>query len=386
MHLQISKHVQYVGSIDWDRRIFDQLISIPYGTTYNSYLLQGTEKTAIIDSVDPTKQADLENHLSGVSHIDYIICQHAEQDHSGSIPFLLEKYPAAKVITNEKCKGFLMDLLSIPEEAFLVIQDQEAVSLGNITLRFILTPWVHWPETMVTYYEEEGILFSCDFFGSHVATSDLFTNSPQSYTSAAKHYFAEIMMPFRTIIQKNLAKIAPLSIRVIAPSHGPIYQDPKPIMNSYEEWTSDQTKPMVIIAYVSMHDSTKQMVEYVTTKLMENNVAVKVYNLPKSDIGELATDLVDASSLILGSPMVLAGAHPEAVYAAFLTNALRPKLKTISIIGSYGWGGKMVEQIQSLIPNLKAEIIEPVLVKGTPKEEDFKKLDALVQAFTDKNR
>jgi flavorubredoxin len=386
MHLQISKHVQYVGSIDWDRRIFDQLISIPYGTTYNSYLLQGSEKTAIIDSVDPTKQADLENHLSDISHIDYIICQHAEQDHSGSIPFLLEKYPAAKVVTNEKCKRLLMDLLSIPEEAFLVIQDQETLSLGNITLRFLLTPWVHWPETMVTYYEEEGILFSCDFFGAHVATSDLFTNSPHSYTNPAKQYFAEIMMPFRNIIQKNLAKIAPLSIRMIAPSHGPIYKDPNPIMKAYEEWTSDQTKPMVIIAYVSMHDSTKQMVEYVTTKLMENNVAVKVYNLPKSDIGELATDLVDASSLILGSPMVLAGAHPEAVYAAFLTNALRPKLKTISIIGSYGWGGKMVEQIQSLLPNLKAEIIEPVLAKGTPKEEDFKKLDALVQAFTDKNQ
>ncbi len=148
----------------------------------------------------------------------------------------------------------------------------------------------------------------------------------------------------------------------------------------------DQTKPMVIIAYVSMHDSTKQMVEYVTNRLMANNVSVKVYNLPKSDIGELATDLVDASSLILASPTVLAGAHPEAIYAAFLTNALRPKLKTISIIGSYGWGGKMVEQIQSLLPNLKAEIIEPVLTKGTPKEEDFKKLDALVQAFTDKNR
>jgi flavorubredoxin len=135
-----------------------------------------------------------------------------------------------------------------------------------------------------------------------------------------------------------------------------------------------------------MHDSTKQMVEYVTNKLMENNVAVKVYNLPKSDIGELATDLVDASSMILGSPMVLAGAHPEAAYAAFLANALRPKLKTISIIGSYGWGGKMVEQIQSLIPNLKAEIIEPVLIKGTPKEEDFKKLDTLVKAFIDQTR
>lgn len=386
MHLQISKHVQYVGSIDWDRRIFDQLISIPYGTTYNSYLLQGSEKTAIIDSVDPTKQADLENHLSDISHIDYIICQHAEQDHSGSIPYLLEKYPDARVVTNEKCKGLLMDLLSIPEESFLVIQDQGTLSLGNITLRFLLTPWVHWPETMVTYYEEEGILFSCDFFGAHVATSDLFTNSPHSYINPAKHYFAEIMMPFRTIIQKNLAKIAPLEIRIIAPSHGPIYQDPQPIIRSYEEWTSDQTKPMVIIAYVSMHDSTKQMVEYVTNRLMDNNIAVKVYNLPKSDIGELATDLVDASSLLLASPTVLAGAHPEAVYAAFLANALRPKLKAISIIGSYGWGGKMIEQIQGLIPNLKADIIEPVLVKGTPKEEDFKKLDALVQAFTDKNR
>jgi flavorubredoxin len=388
MQLHLSKHVTYIGSIDWDRRIFDQLISIPFGTTYNSYLLQGSDKTAIIDSVDPAKVTDLEKNLtdSSVSHVDYIVCQHAEQDHSGSIPYLLEKFPEAKVVTNEKCKGFLIDLLSIPEDKFLLVKDQDTLSLGNITLRFLLTPWVHWPETMVTYYEEEEILFSCDFFGSHVATSDLITDTPMLYLEPAKHYFAEIMMPFRNIIQKNLAKIAPLSIQMIAPSHGPIYKDPNPILKAYEEWASDQTKPMVIIAYVSMHDSTKQMVEYVTKKLMENSVAVKVYNLPNSDIGEVATDLVDASSMILASPTVLAGAHPEAVYAAFLTNALRPKLKAISIIGSYGWGGKMVEQIQSLLPNLKAEIIEPVLAKGTPKEEDFKKLDVLVQAFTDKNQ
>ncbi|MBU4485420.1 MAG: MBL fold metallo-hydrolase, partial [Candidatus Delongbacteria bacterium] len=174
----IKTDIFFVGAIDWDRRIFDELIPLPEGTSYNAYLIKGSEKTALIDSVDPVKQNELLKNLKelGIEKLDYIITNHSEQDHSGAIPKLLEVYPMAMAVTNEKCKSFEMDLLDIPEDKFIVIKDNEILSLGNKTLRFLLTPWVHWPETMVTYLEEDKILFSCDFFGSHLATSDMYAN------------------------------------------------------------------------------------------------------------------------------------------------------------------------------------------------------------------
>jgi flavorubredoxin len=388
MYRKLTDKIYNVGSIDWDRRIFDQLVSIPNGTTYNSYLIQGSEKTAIIDSVDPSMFNDLEKNLKdhNVKNLDFIICNHAEQDHSGSIPMLLSLFPKALVVTNEKCKLFLMDLLDIPEKSFSIVKDNDILSLGDLSLQFCLTPWVHWPETMTTYCKEEKVLFSCDFFGSHVATSDLLTDQPEKYIGPAKHYFAEIMMPFRTIITKNIQKISQLDIGIIAPSHGPSYKNPKPIIDAYKEWCSGETKPFVAIAYVSMHDSTKTIIEYIAKGIMDGGLDVKIFNLANSEIGGLATSLVDCSTLILGSPTVLAGAHPLVIYAAFLANALRPKLKYISIVGSYGWGGKMIDQITKTIPMIKAEVIEPVLCKGIPKDSDYKNFDLLVKSIIEKNQ
>lgn len=377
-----------VGSIHWDRRIFDELIPLPEGTSYNAYLIKGSEKTALIDTVDPEKWHELEMNLceAGADKIDYIITNHAEQDHSGSIPMLLEKFPDAKVVTNEKCKAFEMEHLHICEDKFLVIKDNETLSLGNKTLRFLLTPWVHWPETMVTYLEEDKILFSCDFFGSHYAGSDMYAGDNATVIHGAKRYYAEIMMPFRTIIVKNIDKVTQFDINLIAPSHGPIYDKPEVIIEAYRDWTSDKVKKEVLIPYVSMHGSTKLMADYLTGKLIEKGFSVKPFNLPVTDVGELAMSLVDASTIIIGSPIVLAGAHPAAVYAAFLANALRPKTKFVSIFGSFGWGGKMVEQLSGLIGNLKVEVIEPVLFKGMPREEDYRKIDAMVETLVEKHK
>lgn len=384
----IVKDVFSVGSIHWDRRIFDELIPLPEGTTYNSYIIKGSEKTALIDSVDPEKWHELEINLCelGIEKIDYIVTNHAEQDHSGSIPMLLEKFPEAKVVTNEKCKAFEMDHLHICDDKFIVVKDNETLSLGNKTLRFLLTPWVHWPETMVTYLEEDKILFSCDFFGSHYAGSDLYAGDNPVVVHGAKRYYAEIMMPFRTIIVKNIDKVTQFDIKIIAPSHGPMYDKPEVIIDAYRDWTSDKVKKEVLIPYVSMHGSTKMMAEYLTDKLIAKGFAVKQFNLPLTDIGELAMSLVDASTIIIGSPIVLAGAHPAAVYAAFLANALRPKTKFVSIFGSYGWGGKMVDQLSGLIGNLKVDVIEPVLFKGMPREEDFKKMDELIEKLEEKHK
>jgi flavorubredoxin len=225
----INTDVFFVGSIHWDRRIFDELIPLPEGTSYNAYLIKGSEKTAIIDSVDPEKWHELEMNLCelGIKKLDYIITNHAEQDHSGSIPMLLQKFPEAMVVTNEKCKLFEMEHLHIPAEKFIVVKDNDTLSLGNKTLRFLLTPWVHWPETMVTYLEEDKILFSCDFFGSHYAGSELYAGNNATVVHGAKRYYAEIMMPFRTTIVKNIDKVTQFEIKMIAPSHGPIYDNPE---------------------------------------------------------------------------------------------------------------------------------------------------------------
>jgi len=385
---KIKPSVYYVGAIDWDRRLFDELIPLPDGTSYNSYLIRGTDKVALIDTVDPSKENELINKLAtaGVKSIDYVIAHHAEQDHSGTIPSILKLYPEAKVVTNQKCKGFLQELLLIPEDKFLAVKDGQTLSLGDKTLQFILTPWVHWPETMVTYLKEERVLFSCDFLGSHLASSHLFVSDEAKVYESAKRYYAEIMMPFRSAIKKNLAKINSLEIDIIAPSHGPIYTRTEFIIKAYQDWTSDEVKNEVIIPYVSMHGSTEKMVSYFIEVLMDRGLTVKPFNLIQTDIGQLAIALVDAASIVIGTPTVLTGPHPLVLYATYLANALRPKLKFASIIGSYGWGGKTVDITASLLTNIKAEILEPVIIKGYPKQQDFQALDRLTEDILAKHK
>ena len=383
---KIKDHIYLMGSVDWDRRLFDSLVPLPDGTSYNAYLIEGSEKTVLLDSVDPAMADELLSQLENIPKIDYVVSHHAEQDHSGTIPQVLEKYPDAKLISTPRAKGMLIDLLRVPEESFVTVEDGETLSLGDKTLKFIHTPWVHWPETMVTWLEEDKILFSCDFFGSHIATTDLFVTDEGRIHEAAKRYFAEIMMPFRNIIAKNLEKLAPYDIEMIAPSHGQIYPRPAFIIDAYRDWILGPPRNTVVLPYVSMHESTKQMVDHLVSALVERGVGVEQFNLEVTDIGKLAMALVDAATIVVGTPTILAGPHPYAAYAAFLANALRPKTKFLSIIGSYGWGGKTVETLAGMIPNLKVEVIDPVLCKGVPSESDFKALDKLAAAIAEKHK
>ena len=383
---EIKHSIHSVGAIDWDRRLFDALIPLPVGTSYNSYLIKGSQKTALIDTVDPTMEDVLISHLNqlGVESVDYIVAHHAEQDHSGALPQVLEKYPQAKVLATARCKEMLIDLFMIPEGRFITVKDKETLSLGDRTLEFIYTPWVHWPETMVTYLREEKILFTCDFFGSHLATTDLFVTDEGQVYEAAKRYYAEIMMPFRTTIEKNLKKIEEYAIDIVAPSHGPMYNRPEFILKAYHSWVFDEPKNIVVLPYISMHGSTSKMVGYFVEALTKRGVTVKQFDLTVTDLGKLAMTLVDAATVVLGTPTVLAGPHPNVVYATFLANALRPKLRFASIIGSYGWGGKTIEQLTAMVPNLKVELLDPVLSKGFPKEADFRALDKLAETIAQK--
>ncbi len=385
---KIKEGIYTFRSLDWDRRLFDELIPLPNGTTYNAYYVKGSKKNVLIDTADPKKGKDLIENIRelGIKKIDYVIANHAEQDHSGTIPEILNLFPEATVICTKTGKKLLKELLLIPENKIKIMETQGEISLGDKHLKFIKTPWVHWPETMVTYLKEEKILFSCDFFGSHLAQSSPYISNKAKVYEAAKRYYAEIMMPFREIIKKNIEKVSELEIDLIAPSHGPIHQEPQFILNAYQKWVEDSVKNEVVIPCVSMHGSTRMMVDYLIDVLIKKDITVKPFNLTEVDLGELAKALVDTATIIIASPTVLKGPHPRAFYAAYLTNVLQPKAKFASIIGSYGWGGKMVNMIKETLTNLDVELLKPVVIKGQPAEEDYRMLDQLADSIYEKHK
>jgi len=382
MARQIKENVFFLNATDWNRRLFDSLIPLPDGTSYNAYLVRGSEKTVLIDTVDPALEDILSGYLENVEKLDFIISLHSEQDHSGSIPLVLEKYPDAMVITSPKGKDLLINHLFIAEEKIITADNGEELSLGGKTLKFIHFPWVHWPETMLAYLKEDKILFTCDLFGSHLATTDMYVTDECQVYEAAKRYYAEIMMPFRDFIKKNLPLLDEYDIEIIAPSHGPMYDKPGFIMDAYRDWISDETKNTVVIPYISMHGSVEKMVDHLVAALEQRGVKASKFDLSVTDIGKLAISLVDAAAIVVGTPTVQADPHPVVTYAVRLANMLKPKLKYASVMASYGWGGKAIERIAEMIPNIKAELIEPVLVKGYPGEDDLKSVEKLADEIS----
>ncbi len=382
---EIKPGIEAICCPHWERRLFDSLIPLPDGTSYNAYLVRGQQATALIDTADPALQKELLEQLGSVGQIDYVISQHSEQDHSGALPVVLDRFPSAKLLCSEKARDMLISHLVIPAERIQVVADGEQVPLGGKTLQFVYTPWVHWPETMCTYVPEDKCLFSCDFFGSHLATTDLFVTDPAKVYEAAKRYYAEIMMPFRRIITINLDKLSGLDFDMIAPSHGPVYDKPDFILDAYRDWVSPNMKNEVVLPYISMHGSTEMMAKYLISALDAKGVSVQPFDLAVTDIGKLAIALVDAATLIVGGPTVHVASHPAIHYAAHLANVLKPKLKYAAIFGSYGWGSKAVEQIAGLIPNLKVEVLATIMQKGLPDATTYAQLDELAAAVAKKH-
>jgi flavorubredoxin len=380
---KITDEIYWIGSIDWNRRIFDELIPLPDGTSYNSFLIKNGNEGLLIDTVDPAKKEEFFQNIkeAKVEKISYIISQHAEQDHAGCIKDVLQIYPECRVVTNQKCKGLLIDELHLEDKNFYEIEDGQIFQFGNKKFQFIFAPWVHWPETFLTYLSEERILFTCDFLGSHLATSKLWSEDNANIYHAAKRYYAEIMMPFRHMINGYLDKLQKIPIKIIAPSHGPLYKKPEFILSAYQDWVSDKVRNEVIIPYISMHGSTEKMVYYLMDQLIKRDIDVTPYHLSYTDIGKLAISLVDAATIILASPTVLTGPHPQVVYAAYLCNILKPKAKYAGIVGSFGWGSKMEEDILQLLKNLKVELLPTTMVKSNPREEDFEKLNQLADVI-----
>lgn len=384
--IKIYEDVYWVGVLDPDRDVFDGLLPLPQGTTYNSYLVVGSEKTALIDTCEPEFLDILLGNLEGVTKIDYIISHHAEQDHSGSIPHLLENFPGATLVCLQKNKEMLQDLMPIPDDRIQVVEDGGEISLGNKTVRFMHCPWVHWPETAITYIPEDKILFPCDFLGSHHSFTEIFAGEKPEVYKGAKEYYVQIMMLYSKMTAKHLDRIKALDINYICPSHGPVYDQPQIILDLYEKWMRGAPENMALIGYVSAHGSTKLMAEHLKDALEQRGVAVQLHDLVTVPLNELAGLLTDAATIVLGSSVIMAALHPVAVNTAFLLDRLKPKAKFAAVIGSYGWSPNPLKNAAELLPAWKVELIGNVITKGHPGADAMAELDVLADTIAAKHR
>ena len=377
--LMIAPGIHWVGVKDPSRRLFDGLIPLPHGTSYNAYLVMGTEKTALIDTTNPGFEGELVDKISqhtDPSGIDYVIMNHAEPDHASACARMLSLAPEAKLVTSAKGKEAAMMYFAVPEERIAVVDESSSLDLGGKTLKFVDAPWLHWPETMFTFVPEDGVLFPCDFFGSHIAYGEFYADEfGDGHTlELAKLYFAEIMMPFRKPAMKAIEKVKALNPKLIAPSHGVMYREPRLIIDAYTDWAGEKMKKKVLIAYVSMWGRTEHMVRVLKEALINKGVEVQPFDLTVTGIGEVAKQLVDSPVLVIGAPTVLGGVHPVAAYATLLTKTLRAPTKYAAILSSHGWSGGAVKQLSGLLEGTKIEVLDVVDSKGPASEEDIQRV------------
>jgi len=377
---EIATGIYAVGVKDWNRRIFDAIAPTPMGTTYNSYLVKGAAKIALIDTVHAGFEDEFSGKIEQVlgSHaIDYLIMNHAEPDHAGLIPYILAKSRATLVAT-EKGVKLAQLYYKVPDDRLRVVADSDTIDLGGKTVRFIHAPHLHWPETMFTYIPEDRLLFSCDFFGSH-NTTGLYDDEAEDVIMWAKKYFGEIMMPLAKMGQRGMEKVRALDVAMIAPSHGPIYRHPETILAPYTRWTDGETQPKALLVYVSMYHTVERMVLAFAEILMAEGVEVRLANLVHTDPRELAGDLVDARALVLGTPTLLGNIHPLAQYALTIIKTLRPPMKHGVLINSYGWGKGAINKGLEMLKEAKVEPIGTIEVNGSPNDEDFEHIRALAR-------
>jgi len=388
---EIAPNVFWVGAKHHNRRLFDGLIPLPHGTSYNAYLIVGSKKTALIDTVNPGFEKELLAKISeriDPAKVDYVIMNHAEPDHANAARDVLAVAKNAKLVAGVKGKEAAMMYFDIPEERIMVVDESSVIDLGGKTLKFVDAPWLHWPETIFTYLEEDKILFPCDFFGSHLAVGEFYADEygNENTLDMAKLYFAEIMMPFRKPGQTAIEKVKKLGEKIIAPSHGMIWREPKVILDEYAKWTSEKFQRKVMIVYVSMWGSTEKMVLALRDALVKKDITVQLFDIPNTEIGYIAKELVDTPVVVVGAPTVLGGVHPVAAYATMLLKALRAPTRYAAVLTSYGWSGGAVKALQGILEGTKIEVLGVVEVKGPPKKAEFDKVTELADRIDEKQK
>ncbi|MBT4512530.1 MAG: FprA family A-type flavoprotein [Chloroflexi bacterium] len=373
---QLAEGVYWVGAIDWDIRNFHGYTT-NRGTTYNAFLIVD-EKIALIDTVKHQFFPEMLRRIKEIINpedIDYIVSNHVEMDHSGSLPMMLQAAPKAELITTEKRgeaglkKHFNIDRKMIP------VKEGSTLDLGKRQLAFVPIPMLHWPDSMVTYCPQDEILFSSDAFGQHLATSERFDDEvdPAVIMQEASKYYANILMLFGHLIPPAVSKLGGLSIKTIAPDHGIIWRsDPGKIISAYTDWAAGKTIDKALVVYDSMWHSTAKMASAIVDGLLEEGIEVKSYNLTSTDKSDIMTDVLDAKALIIGSPTLNNGMFPSVAEFLCYLKGLKPKNKIGATFGSYGWGGGATKAVRQEMDEMGIEMIaDDLTFKWVPEEAEL---------------
>ncbi len=391
--LTISENVLYVGVQHPDRQMFDCLMPTPHGTSYNSYIIRGSSKTALIDTVDPDFFEVFLQKIRNldVKVLDYIVILHTEQDHSGSLTELLKYYPNAQLVATSNVIKLMKTHMHVPSEQFKVMEEGDILDLGDHSLTFHKIPFAHWPDNTMVYDNKSGILFSSDLFGAHYASDRIFATASHEIKEAARAYYAEIMMPFVPQVRKYWKKVVEMAPTMIAAAHGPVWNDPSLILNKYDKWTCGKVDKTVVIPFVSMHGSSRVVMERLTWGLSRRGISVLCRDLGADtqsltvQTGHVLNDLVTAAAVVFSVCTVLGGPHPAGAYCAMVVNALRPQTRFIGLVGSYGWGTNIEEVFNTLTVGMKkTQRLETLLFEGLPTEEELVRVDAYANDLADK--
>jgi flavorubredoxin len=364
----ITTDVKWVGILDYDIKTFDIVMTTEFGTTYNSYFINSGKK-AIVEVV---KEKFFDVYLKKLQSVtdprelQYIILDHTEPDHSGSLSRLLEIAPDATVVGSGNAIRYLEDIVNKPFRS-LIVKDGDSLDLGNKTLRFISAPNLHWPDSIYTYLVEDKILFTCDSFGAHYCDPEIFNKMSAEYMEAFKYYFDVILKPYSRFMIKAIEKIRPLDIDLICPGHGPVHRDNlREIIDLAEKYSNEYLKLIsggavkkVLIAYISAYGYTKQAGEYIAQGIGETgDFKIDVTDIENISAGDLDLKLALSDAILVGSPTINQNTLLP-VYKLFsLINPIRDKGKLAGAFGSYGWSGEAPKIILENFRNLKLRIFE----------------------------
>ncbi len=372
---KIKEGIYWVGGIDWDLRNFHGYLT-QRGSTYNSYLVID-EKTVLIDTVKHylfDEMLDRIREIIDPAQIDYILSNHVEMDHSGSIPKILEYAPNATVITSVQGEKGLRRHYK-KDWGFHVVQSGDSLSLGKRSLKFVHTPMVHWPDNMVTYMPEEKVLFSNDAFGQHIASSERYADEIgwDIVEEEAAKYYGNIVMPYGDQVKNALKVVSELDIEMICPSHGLIWRSFIPqIVQQYTQWSNYEADKKAVIVYDSMWGSTRKIAQMLEKGLYEAGVEVTVRDLKKIHVSDVITDVLRSRLILIGSPTLNNGMLPSMGEFLIYLKGLRPRKRVGFSFGSFGWGGQAVGEIEKVLKELKWDIpFEGINIKYIPDEEEL---------------
>ena len=356
--IQLAENVYWVGAVDWTTRDFHGY-STERGTTYNAFLIID-EKVTLIDTVKKPYRSELMHRIHSIidpKKIDYLVVNHVEMDHSGSIPEVIEAINPEKVICSKMGQKALVQHFHRPHWPFHVVGPGEELSLGKRTLSFLETRMLHWPDSMFTYLKEDQILFTSDAFGEHLATSERFDDEVNQdvLMHEATKYYANILTLYSPLVKKLLAKVQEmqLPIKMLAPDHGVIWRsNPGKIIEAYSRWCNHQGNGRALVIYDTMWESTKKMAKAVAEGLHEQGVEYKLLDLQVNHRSDVMTDVLEASAIVLGSPTLNNGMLPRMADFLMYMRGLRPTNKVGASFGSYGWSGEAVKMMNEILKDM----------------------------------